>query len=431
MIQTLKPRSFPTKSCLINGAVLSALILSGCASTPEKASVTLRRNDAKPVTVVDAASLPTGASSLQISPTDKLRIRVLPMNAPAQSPVFETDDIATYQFSLSSQQYHIMRGDELALHFGADSKLDTTVVVRPDGRVTLSNVAELVAAGKTPTELAADIDQAYRERVNQPASSVMVTHSNLSLAELSGEAVVQADGSISVPKLGSFKAGGLTIGELSETLSQAASKAFGNTLSAEVTRTKASPTQITENRRLIGYDSIVAVTSDSKVLLPEVGYISTEGKTVASLQQSIEELVHARYKNPLAVQVTLEASDARVVYINGEVVRPGAYPVTNALTTLKALALAGGVMDTGSLKQVVLIHRNESNDVFVYITNLNDFVMKGATRNDLIVSPQDIVLVPKTSVAKANLWVQQYISQMLPFSRNVSYSYNQGDTTIR
>jgi hypothetical protein len=44
--------------------------------------------------------------------------------------------------------------------------------------------------------------------------------------------------------------------------------------------------------------------------------------------------------------------------------------------------------------------------------------------------PQDVVLVAKSGIAKANLWVDQYITKLLPFSRNVSYSYNQGETAI-
>lgn len=396
-----------------------ALLLEGCMA---QTGVTVRRNGAEQ-TAVDPGQLRSGFP-LQLAPYDRVRVRVLPLSDLAQSPVFEPDDIAAYHFTLSSDEYHVMRGDDLAIHFGAEPKLDATVTVRPDGRVTLQNVAEIVAAGKTPSELSSEIDRAYRDRLTQPAASVTVAKSNLSLAELSGESVVQSDGTISVPKIGGFKAGGQTSGQLAQTLSEAASKLFGNTLTAEVTRSKSVPTVTMENRRLIGYDSIVSIAVDQRILLPEIGYISTQGKTVAALQQDLDETVKARYRNPLAVQVTLEASESRVVYVDGEVARPGAYPVTNSLTLLKALSLAGGVIETGSMKEIILIHRNETNDVFVYLTNLHEFIKKGIGGNDLAIAPQDIIVVPKTSVAKANQWVEQYITRMLPFSRSVSYSYN-------
>ena len=428
MINVAVPRS-STRSAGISLFFAIVLLGGGCA-TPQT-GVSLRHNGSALTPVGDASLLPQMGSSLRLSPTDKIRVRVLPIDSSTQSPVFEPEDSVTYHFSLTSEEYHVMRGDELAVHFGADPKLDVTVIVRPDGRITLANVAELMAAGKTPNQLSIEISQAYRERLNQPLASVTVTKSNLSVAELSGETVVQGDGTISVSKIGQFKAVGQTSGQISEAISEAASKLLGNTVKADVTRSKPVPTTVTENRRLIGYDSIVSITPDNRLLLPEIGYIDTAGKTVATLQHDIEELVKTHYKNPLAVQIALEASDSRVVYVDGEVARPGAYPVANSLTLLKVLSLAGGVIETGSLKEIILIHRNETNDVFVYVTNLAEFIEKGFKGNDLAIAPQDIVMVPKTAVARANRWIEQYITRMLPFSRNVSYSYNQGDTTIR
>lgn len=426
MIKVALPR-FGAVSARTFSLFSAVLLAAGCVETPLGVSVRQNGSALRPVTETD--QLPPSGSSLRLSPNDKVRVRVLPIDRSTASPVFETDDVVSYHFNLTSEEYRVMRGDELAVHFGADAKLDANVIVRPDGRITLANVAEVMASGKTPSELSTEINQAYRERLNQPAVSVTVTKSNLAVAELSGDAVVQGDGTISVPKIGQFKAAGQTPSQLGEALTEAASKLLGNTLKAEVTRSRPAPTTLTENRHLFGYDSVVSIAPDGRLLLPEIGYIDASNKTVAALQLDIEERVKGRYKNPLAVQISLEASESRVVYVNGEVVRPGAYPVANSLTLLKVLSLAGGVIETGSLKEVILIHRNETNDVFVYVTNLAQFIEKGITGNDLAVSPQDIVMVPKTSVAKANQWVEQYITRMLPFSRSVSYSYFQGDTS--
>jgi len=117
-----------------------------------------------------------------------------------------------------------------------------------------------------------------------------------------------------------------------------------------------------------------------------------------------------------------------VVYVDGEVGRPNAYPLSPNMTLLKALTVAGGVVNTGDMRRVTLIHRDSQDNVYVYITNLKDFIEKGAKNNDLALSSQDIVVVPKSSVAKANLWVDQYITSMLPFSRSVGYDYTQGTT---
>jgi hypothetical protein len=78
-----------------------------------------------------------------------------------------------------------------------------------------------------------------------------------------------------------------------------------------------------------------------------------------------------------------------------------------------------------------LIHRTPDNDVNVFVTNLRKFIDEGVKGNDLSLSPQDIVLVSKSRVAKLNLIVEQYITRILPFSRSVNYSYSQGEISER
>mgnify|MGYP003581152029 CR=1 FL=1 len=45
---------------------------------------------------------------------------------------------------------------------------------------------------------------------------------------------------------------------------------------------------------------------------------------------------------------------------------------------------------------------------------------------DVLLGPQDIVYVPRSPIANADLFVSQYIRELLPFGMNVgaSYSYN-------
>lgn len=50
-----------------------------------------------------------------------------------------------------------------------------TVPVRPDGRVSTPLVEDLQAAGKTPTALARDIEEALSDFIRDPVVSVIVT----------------------------------------------------------------------------------------------------------------------------------------------------------------------------------------------------------------------------------------------------------------
>jgi polysaccharide export outer membrane protein len=55
-----------------------------------------------------------------------------------------------------------------------NEELTTNSIVRPDGKFTTRLVEDLPASGKTPTELARDIEEAYAEYVRQPVVSVIV-----------------------------------------------------------------------------------------------------------------------------------------------------------------------------------------------------------------------------------------------------------------
>ncbi|MEE4109747.1 MAG: XrtA/PEP-CTERM system exopolysaccharide export protein [Halieaceae bacterium] len=70
--------------------------------------------------------------------------------------------------------YIIGPGDTMEIFVWGNEELSTSSIVRPDGKMTTRLVEDLRASGKTPTELARDIEKAYAEYVRQPVVSVIV-----------------------------------------------------------------------------------------------------------------------------------------------------------------------------------------------------------------------------------------------------------------
>jgi polysaccharide export outer membrane protein len=70
--------------------------------------------------------------------------------------------------------YIVGPGDTMEIFVWGNEELTTTGVVRPDGKFTTRLVEDLEASGKTSTELARDIEEAYAEYVRQPVVSVIV-----------------------------------------------------------------------------------------------------------------------------------------------------------------------------------------------------------------------------------------------------------------
>ncbi|QIB64728.1 XrtA/PEP-CTERM system exopolysaccharide export protein [Kineobactrum salinum] len=83
--------------------------------------------------------------------------------------VSETD-----RLDIPDYNYIIGPGDTMEIFVWGNEELSTTGIVRPDGKFTTRLVEDLPASGKTSTELARDIEEAYAEYVRQPVVSVIV-----------------------------------------------------------------------------------------------------------------------------------------------------------------------------------------------------------------------------------------------------------------
>jgi len=71
--------------------------------------------------------------------------------------------------------YVIGPGDTLDIFVWGYSDLSVSLPVRPDGRITTRLVEDLPASGKTPTELAREIESAYEQFVRNPKVTVSVS----------------------------------------------------------------------------------------------------------------------------------------------------------------------------------------------------------------------------------------------------------------
>ncbi|RMG30430.1 MAG: sugar ABC transporter substrate-binding protein [Gammaproteobacteria bacterium] len=72
-------------------------------------------------------------------------------------------------------EYVIGPNDQVQIFVWGNEELSATVPVRPDGRITTPLVEDLQAAGKTPTQLARDMEKALATYVKNPIVTVIVT----------------------------------------------------------------------------------------------------------------------------------------------------------------------------------------------------------------------------------------------------------------
>jgi protein involved in polysaccharide export with SLBB domain len=103
----------------------------------------------------------------------------------------------------STPEYRIVPGDELSLDFGPREDVGSNViratVVRPDGRITVYPIGDVVAAGHTPVELQAELIRLLSGEYKQPRLTVELTKSAASRVHVLGR--VRRPGSQVVPSL--------------------------------------------------------------------------------------------------------------------------------------------------------------------------------------------------------------------------------------
>ena len=88
-----------------------------------------------------------------------------------------------------------------------------------------------------------------------------------------------------------------------------------------------------------------------------VGPVQAAGLTPSQLATSIDKAYSNELRNPGAV-VHLKNMPSRQIYVEGEVAKPGAFPLQPGMTAVQALALAGGVTVDSAPENTVLIRRD-------------------------------------------------------------------------
>ena len=74
----------------------------------------------------------------------------------------------------SSPDYVIGAGDTLEIFVWREPELSGTIPVRPDGKISISLVEDMIAVGKTPTELARAMEEVLAEYLRLPKVNIIV-----------------------------------------------------------------------------------------------------------------------------------------------------------------------------------------------------------------------------------------------------------------
>lgn len=132
------------------------------------------------------------------------------------------------------------------------------------------------------------------------------------------------------------------------------------------------------------------VDASGRISMPLVGTIAARGMTASELAHAVEDALRGRYIRNPEVTVNIKSSVSQVVTIDGQVIEPGLYPVTNQMTLLRAIASAKGLSEFAKQDDVVIL-RTVNGRRMAGLYNLA--AIRGGAYDDPAIYANDVVVV--------------------------------------
>ena len=169
------------------------------------------------------------------------------------------------------------------------------------------------------------------------------------------------------------------------------------------------------------------IRPDGKISLQLIGEVSVKGKSPDQLKQELVKAYTGQLKVP-EVTVIIRSLINRRVYVGGDVNRPGIVEMPARITALEAIMQAGGFDYRRAEVSNVVIIRHQDGKRYGCALDFRD-ALAGKEFQPFYLEPQDIVYVPRSKISQVNLWIDQYINQMIP-RVGFTFSIPVGSATI-
>ena len=160
------------------------------------------------------------------------------------------------------------------------------------------------------------------------------------------------------------------------------------------------------------FNDQVTVRPDGQITLRMVGDLHAAGETPVVLSKAIDQSYLKELKSPDAV-VHVKNMPSRQIFVDGEINKPGAFPLDPGMTVLQAISEAGGL--TKDANDVALLIRRDACGVPQAIKiNVAQATAKPEGQEDAGLMPRDILVVPKSTIANMDQFVDHYIRGLIP-----------------
>ncbi len=268
-----------------------------------------------------------------------------------------------------SDQYRLAVGDVIRVEFAYHPEINRDLTITPTGNIALPQRGETRACGMTPARLRKKIENLYAHEFINPAVTVTILEYNRAIENLK--------------------------------------------------------VAITTMAR--GQSKLSLIRPDGYISFPMIPDTYAKGKPLPELKEIVQKEYSKQIEN-LTLTLILKEMNSNLVFIMGEVKTPGYYLMEHPYTVSQLTARAGGLTGAAEPCSVVVISRDKHRKPFGRIIDLERILATGDISLDMLINQYSVVYVPKTKIARANLFVDQYINRMIP--GNLVGAYDLGGTLL-
>jgi polysaccharide export outer membrane protein len=273
--------------------------------------------------------------------------------------------ISLFIFSESprADEYIIGADDVLKISFWQQPEMDQTVRVRQDGKITLSIIGEITAAGITSQELSETIQRnvsLYHKDISQATVTVIGFNSQK----------IFLTGQISEPGRRSY--------EVIPDLWTVIKEAGGATEMGDLTRVTIIRSEEHGGERItVNLLEVIATGQTDRLPQLKVGDTIEIPKMAGGVPGR---------------QLTADYSERRnLYYVYGQVRAPGTMAYEEGIDIFDAIGAAGGTTERANLKDVVIITKTGAGSTSLKL-NLQEYQTQGKARR-LAIKPEDTVII--------------------------------------
>lgn len=157
---------------------------------------------------------------------------------------------------------------------------------------------------------------------------------------------------------------------------------------------------------------------DGRIQYNYLGDIPIAGMTKYEVQQVLEHLLKKYVRVPV-VNVMIVAYNSKVVYVIGEVNRPGKFIMRGDTIKLREAILAAGLPNNRAALQRVHVIKPDLERPKVRVINFKKILYKGKLKYDITLASGEIIVVPSTVLSKVNDFLAALLS---PVTRASSFA---------